>query len=478
MWCKIFMKPLLPGLMFIILALPALSVQDTASSRSPDIILIVSHGHGQTDLGCYGNTTIKTPYLDKLAAESVRFTHACGPTACFSASHAVIFTGLYNHATGQYGLSNSYSHFAVFPETRSLPSYLKNAGYCTARIGKLSVAPEVLFPFDTILGTGTDDRNTYRMAEQCLPFINVRQGKPFFLYFCLADPGRSYDEQDDHANGANRFGNNEQGYEGIIPTFYKPGKLSLPTYLPDTKETREEFAQYAQAVSRIDLGLGRLFEKLHEYGKWDNTLIIYLSDTGPSFPGSEGTLYQPGIMLPCIVKPPHVKPDNRICNAMINWTDITPTILDFSHALPAEYPVHGRSFKNAMMEEYPQGWDETFASHTFHEITMYYPMRMIMNRNYKLIWNIAWQLPFPVSYDLLNSATWQTVLKSGSGFFGKRSVNDYLQRPEFELYDLVNDPDEMNNQASNPYYSRILEDLKARLKNYQVKTNDPWIIYW
>lgn len=448
------------------------------NTERPNVVLIVSHGHGSADLGCYGNTYIKTPNLDKLAAEGIRFTNSYTTVASGSASQSVILTGLYSHATGQYGQSNGQNHFSVFPEIISLPAYLKKAGYRTALNGALPLELNRVFTFDTILATDVYAYNTYEMAERCKSFISDIHKKPFFLYFCPANPYRSNSSSEEGNSLVNTFGNQSRGNETTLPTYYKPGQIEVPAYLPDFPECRKELAQYAQAVSRMDAGLGRLFELLKKEGIWDQTLIIYITDSGVAFPGAQETIYEPGIKLPCIVKLPFNKALTNTCDAMISWVDLTPTILDVCNALPAEYRFHGLSFKEAMLQEHPTGWDEIHATHTFHDITMYYPMRMVMNRRYKLIWNIAWQLPFPISNDLVYSATWQTNLQAGSELFGKRSMKNLLHRSEFELYDLINDPNELKNLAYDPDFVEIIRDLKSRLKGFQAKTNDPWITQW
>jgi N-sulfoglucosamine sulfohydrolase len=451
----------------------AVHAQDTLR---PNIVLIVSDGHGKGDLGCYGNTIIKTPNLDKLANEGVRMTNAFS-TSAGSASYSVILTGLYNHATGQYGQAQGYNHFSLFPEIKSLPYYLKQAGYRTARVGKFDAAPESIFPFDTILGSDINERNPYEMAQKSISFIAGTNKKPFFLYFSPGDPARSGELVETSGYQSDRFGNREKGYDNIIPTYYKPAKMTVPASFPDSPECRAELAQYAQAVSRLDLGIGRLLELLHENGIWNNTIVIYISCNGAAFPGAKTNLYNAGIEVPCIIKP--VLPvTNHTCDALMNTADILPTILDEANALPAEYTFHGRSLKNDLSQQHPVGWDETYASQTFYEITSYYPMRMVMNRRYKLIWNITWQLAFPISNELMVSASWQGILKSGEYAFGQRQTTNYLQRPEFELYDWQEDLGEIKNLASNPEYENILEDLKARLKGFQMKTNDPWILKW
>ena len=107
---------------------------------------------------------------------------------------------------------------------------------------------------------------------------------------------------------------------------------------------------------------------------------------------------------------------------------------------------------------------------------MYYPMRMIRTRTHKLILNLAHPLEYPTAEDLFNSPTWQGVLKRGDKTLGERSLESYLHRPHEELYDLENDPHESKNVAGDPKYADVLKDLRARLKDWQVKTKDPWVV--
>ena len=138
----------------------------------------------------------------------------------------------------------------------------------------------------------------------------------------------------------------------------------------------------------------------------------------------------------------------------------------------------GRSFLSVIDEKTPKGWNKIFASHTFHEITMYYPMRVIRKGDYKLIWNIAYQLEYPLASDLWISSTWQSIYRNNLSHFGKRTTSSYLNRPEFELYNLKEDPDEINNLATQKEYTDILENMKLELKEWQLKTKDPWYIMW
>jgi N-sulfoglucosamine sulfohydrolase len=109
---------------------------------------------------------------------------------------------------------------------------------------------------------------------------------------------------------------------------------------------------------------------------------------------------------------------------------------------------------------------------------MYYPMRVVRSKNYKLIWNIAWRLEYPFASDLWASSTWQSIYRNKIENFGPKKVQDYLFRPEFELYDLEKDPGELNNLTNNKDFKEVLESMKSKMKKFQTETSDPWNIMW
>jgi len=174
---------------------------------------------------------------------------------------------------------------------------------------------------------------------------------------------------------------------------------------------------------------------------------------------------------------------------MVSWTDLTPTLLDFagidlsrlehnnSRGERAPYAFHGRSFLSILEKEKALEWDYVFASHTFHEITMYYPMRVIRTRQFKYTLNLAHQLPYPFASDLYEAPTWQAAVKDGmDGLYGKRRIGDYIQRPRHELYNMEADPAEIENLASNPEFERTLSNLQDRLRAFQEASGDPWVV--
>lgn len=449
-----------------------------ATAAQRNVVLIVTDDQGQ-DAGCYGNPVLKTPNIDALAADGTRFKNAYCTTASCSPSRSVILTGLFNHASGQYGLEHAEHHFSTLGTVKSLPLMLSDAGYRTARIGKFHVGPESVYHFDEALPGAA--KNPVEMADNCRALIEAKSDRPFFLYFCMGDPHRAA-VANWAAQKPNSFGNKRPGqsYPGIEPVHYQPSEVRVPPFLPDTPACRAELAQYYESVSRADAGLGRLIEILKQAGKYDDTLIIFVSDNGIAFPGAKTGVYEPGIRLPCIVRNPEAKKRGVVSSALVSWVDLAPTILEFSQAkMPENQKLPGRSMLPILSEEHPQGWDELFASHTFHEITMYYPMRVVRSGKYKLIWNIAYALPFPFASDLWNSATWQDSLQHGNDFlYGKRTIKNLVQRPQFELYDLEADPDEIDNLADDAAHAEKLASLKTKLRDFQNRTGDPWLVKW
>src|SRR5262249_30074738 len=150
---------------------------------------------------------------------------------------------------------------------------------------------------------------------------------------------------------------NEAKYPGVTPVKFDPQKVSVPHYLPDRPEVRAELAEYYESIARVDQGVGRLIAALKATSHLDDTLILVLSDNGPPFPGAKTNLYDAGTRLPLVVRAPNQKQRGVVSQALVNWTDLLPTVLEFAGAKPPPYALHGRSLLPILDTAAPDGWD-------------------------------------------------------------------------------------------------------------------------
>jgi N-sulfoglucosamine sulfohydrolase len=259
-----------------------------------------------------------------------------------------------------------------------------------------------------------------------------------------------------------------------MPTFtFDPKALTLPAHIPDQPEARADLADYYGSVARLDFGVGAVLDVLKQTKHDADTLVIFLSDNGIPFPGAKTTLYDAGVHLPLVIRTPEGKA--AVNDAMVSWTDIAPTVLDWAGVKPPAAML-GKSLLPLLGHEDAKDRDVIYGSHQFHEVTMYYPMRMVRTRTHKLIVNLAHELPVPSASDLYNSDTWQGILRRNDTMVGKRPREAFEHRPREELFDVAKDPDELKNVAGEAAYADVLKDLRAKLKAWQVATRDPWLV--
>jgi N-sulfoglucosamine sulfohydrolase len=442
-----------------------LLISSAAIADTRNVVLIVADDQG-LDLSVYGNRVLRTPNLENLAARGTLFTAAFATVSSCSPSRSVIYTGLYSHSNGMYGLAHDVHNQHLLPSVRTLPQLLKAAGYRTALVGKKHILPENALSFDEELAPErSGNRDVAFMAGEARQFIARSAGRPFLLVVGFSDPHRA--EQN--------FGNT-RAWPGIERATYDPAAVVVPGHLPDLPEVRRDLADYYESISRLDSGVGLLMDALRESGHTSDTLWIYLSDNGRAFPGAKTTLYDEGIHLPLIIWSPTQRKHGIRNDAMVSWVDILPTILDWTGVpAPQSQPLPGRSILPILEFSNPAQWDRVFASHGFHEIQQYYPMRALRTRQYKYIVNLAAPLQFPIAGDIASSPSWRAIAARPAVGLGARTVHTFLNRPAEELYDLRKDPAEVHNLATDPAHRAVLERLRAELTKFRAQTHDPWL---
>lgn len=436
-----------------------------------NVLLLIADDLGK-QLGCYGARTCQTPHLDGLAASGTRFTKAFASTASCSASRSTIYTGLHTHQNGQYGLADGRHHFTTFNDVETAPALLSKLGYLTAIVGKVHVGPKEVYPWEVKDQSDTRDVSWVAARAGDVFTRSEAEQRPFFLTVGFIDPHR------DRTRAG--FGNDDTFGQNVERRTYQPEDIEVPDFLSDLPGVRQEFASYYESISRMDQGVGMILDRLEKSGLANNTLVIFLADNGPPFLNSKTTLYDAGVCLPFIVRLPGSRP--AVNPNMVSYVDILPTILDYtgkSSEISKDGRRLGRSFLAVIEaeEELPE-WNEVYGSHTFHEITNYWPTRYIRTRRYKYHRNLAWRLDFPFAADMYGSLAWEDIRdsdKNPSKMVGNRPLKDYFFRPAEELYDLSNDPHEVNNLARDPDHVTVLEELRAKLETWQYRTEDPWL---
>ncbi|WPP51701.1 sulfatase family protein [Catalinimonas niigatensis] len=417
-----------------------------AQRAQPNIILFISDDQSQMDVRCYGNPDIKTPFMDQLASEGMRFTSAYAATPMCAPSRSNMFTGLYPFRNG-----SQMNHFAVQPGTKMLPDYLKKLGYRVVIAGKIDVYPQPDFEhIGDYFGKYFPVSNRNDPKQVTTQFIREnfksKAEQPICLIVSTWLPHVPW----------------------VKNEIYDPSKLSMPDYLVDTKATRQALAAYYQSISAADQMLGEVMQALDETGQQDNTAFMFFSDQGPQFPSAKWTTYRQGLNIPFIVRWPDQIKKGSVSDALISLTDLTPTLIDLAGGEALTH-LDGSSFKEVLLGNQQEHRDYAFAETSVepHYWYNYTPSRSIITKEgMHYIKNYFPGLRFithidKVEQDHFYFDSWVEKAKKDQN--AKRLLHRYSYRPPEELYDMNHDKWEMNNLAQQASYARELQDLQQVL---------------
>ncbi|MBM3756522.1 MAG: sulfatase [Acidobacteria bacterium] len=420
-----------------VLASSAAAAQSTAA-RPPNIVFLISDDHTAADLGCYGNTHVHTPNLDKLAREGARFTNCFVTSAQCSPNRSAIFTGCTSHTTG-----TSRLHAPMPPWEKTFVDLLKEHGYFTGAFRKVHQGDEFNKRFDFYAA---------RPAKFESFFDKAPKDKPFFLHVGFTDPHRPYTK-------------------GAFTPPHDPAKVRLPNFLPDTPAIREDLAHYHDFIARMDAECGTLLALLESRGLASNTIVFFTGDNGMPFPGAKGTCYDPGIHVPLIVKWPGMTKPGEVRSELISHVDLAPTWLDIAGA-PVPPKMQGKISTGLWKSGGFQAREAVFSERNWHD--NFDPIRSIRTRRFKLIFNAAPHFPYRPAWDLEGSPSWSSYQAASRRPGFKPHFARLLQpaRPIVEMYDLSKDPDEFNNIANDPAYAKDKQELLKRLSDWMHDTYD------
>ena len=409
-------------------------------NKKLNIITVISHDLGQ-HISCYGVPDVRTPNFDFFAAQGLRFeNNFCTAPQC-SPSRAALWTGRYPHANGVVGLAHSDFQNDLHDDERHLAQILGDEGYETHLFGGQHVSPNAQrCGFKGIHGGGPCGK----IASAVGKFLEEWNGEngPLFLQAAFFEPHRPFPHEDVKA--------------------LAPATLSVPPYLPDIPEVREDLAHLEASCSSADKAFGAIVDAVDCCGMADDTIVVFTVDHGIAFPHAKMTLYDPGIETALLMRIPGID-GGKVHKEMISNVDFVPTVLELLDIKVPEN-IQGRSFKGLLTGEEYEPNEAIFAEKTYH--TYYDPMRAIRTQKWKLIANFEFAPQQETSPDYDNNA--KSYVETA-----KAQPLSSLYHPPFELYDLEADPWEQENLADNPKYEDIRDELIRQLRQWMRDTGDP-----
>lgn len=465
------------SLIFVLLVFSCLK-----DKHKPNFLFIITDDQSWEHLACYGDKAIRTPIVDSLANEGVRFENAYTPCPSCSPSRAAILTGQDIYRLKEGGVLTGFirEEFAVFPEL------LKENGYVIGYTGKgywpftKDAEGAINAPFGKNFSKHHYDKVPHGISKRIYS-ANFEQflddntaGSPFFFWIGIGEPHRPYEI--------------DRGIQTGIDT----AKIRIPEFFPDVPATKLDMADYMSEIEWADKAVGEILEVLELKGLKENTVIIFTSDNGMPFPRSKATLYDHGVRMPLIISwENHIK-GMRVVKDPVNLIDLTPTILELAEIdIPEQ--MTGKSISNLLFSNKSGSIDKdrefvvtAFEKHTHcRPEELGFPRRAIHTEEWTYIINYEPDR-YPMGDFDVFIPNWDNLGETDPGRlkdYYKRNVNNieftYFYDLAFgkvkseQLYNKSDDPDMINNLASNQEYQEIKNELRKNLESYLVETNDP-----
>lgn len=423
--------------------------RQATNPKKPNIVVIIADDLTFRDIGCYGNKNVKTPNIDAIADEGIKFTRCFQAVAMCSPTRHNIYTGIYPVKSGAYP-QNTF----VKPGTKSIVHHLEKEGYRVALTGKRHIAPAESFPFEYLGENGSDpDLN---LLEE---FMVRDKNKPFCAFICFKEPHTPWTLGD--------------------PSIYDPKKIELPPYFVDTEETRKTIINYYAEINHLDQSVGKVRQLLSGLDLDENTLLIFTSEQGNALPFAKWTCYDNGLQTAFLVRWPGKIRAGSVSDAMIEYVDVTPTLIDIAGgSLPGT--LDGKSFLPVLMGEKDKHKSYVYGLQTTRGIrngSRHYGIRTIRSEKYKYILNLHFDQAFQNNVTEQKNPDWTSFWltwqeKARTDKNADKLVTKFQHRPEVEFYDIQKDPFELNNLASQHEYTAEMKKMRALLDSWMKEQGD------
>jgi N-sulfoglucosamine sulfohydrolase len=401
--------------------------------KPPNILYLHSHDTGRY-VQPYGHQ-IPTPNIQHLADQGVLFRQAFSAASSCSPSRAALLTGQYPHSNGMMGLA--HRGWPLYDYTHQLIHTLRKAGYQSQLIGEQHISEDTsALGYDVV--HKVDTSNVQSVAPKAVELLRNGIQEPFFLSVGFFETHRSF----------------------FSPSSVRDSLYSLPpANLPDLTSVREDMAGFKSSARSLDHGVGSVLNALHFAGVNDRTLILLTTDHGLAFPGSKATLYDRGTGVMLVLRGPGFL-GGKVIEEQVSQIDLYPTICELAELDPPGF-LEGRSLLPMMRGEVASARDAVFTELTYH--AAYEPQRAIRTPRWKYIRRFD-DYPRPVLANVDDSPSKAALLEYG---WGEREL------PREELFDLMLDPEEMDNLAAHTAHEPVRAELADRLERHMRETEDP-----
>ena len=440
-------------------------------SRQPNILFCIADDWGWPHAGAYGDPVVKTPTFDRLAREGVLFEHAYVSSPSCTPSRGAILTGQYHWRLGEG--ANLWSTLDV--QIPVYPLLLEEAGYHVGRWRKC------WGPGDISAGGYSDKYpGGKEYSEGFAQFLETRpDGAPFCFWLGASDPHRPYNQGSGKTSGIDL------------------DKVPVPDFYPDEEEIRSDIADYYYEVQRFDSDVKKALQLLEEIGELENTIVVMTGDHGMPFPRCKSNLYDMGVRVPLVFQWGDQVSGNRRVKDFVSLTDLAATFLDFAGVeLPDQ--MTGKTLQSILLSD-SEGWiepgrDQVIFGKERHVPAQLapsmsgYPCRGIRTEQYLYIRNFdpdRWPVGVPenathpsgVFADSDDGPTKSFLIEhADEPEYQKYFKWSFAKRPVEELYDITDDPHQLNNLADSPEHQKTKNSLSKKL-NYLLKASkDPRII--